>query len=122
MDNKTLRNMAKQYLENGVFDVSGYAMIEKRGVEFLAEDGDMDEDTIREWVKGDGDFDGLSDWAHELGVFYLSASEEFVLRTLDVSTHEQRLRYQAEMSDGEKELFGRLYREMFEEVPDWLKS
>lgn len=121
MNNKQLQEMAKKYLDNGDFTVSGYARIEIAGVKYLAEEGDLEETDINEHIENENDFDGLSDWAHELAITsILPESDIYILQTLDVATHEQRLRYQAEMSEKEKSKFAQYYREIFEEIPAWL--
>lgn len=118
--NEELRTMAKEYLSNGDFDVSGTARIGKAGIEYLAEEGDLVQDDINYWISDRQDYDGLSDWAYELAATTPLIENVFVLKTLDVSDHEQRLRYQAEMCGTEQATFLKLYRGMFGSAPSWL--
>lgn len=39
----------------------------KRGIDYLAEDGDWDQDIIDANVESEEDWDGLEDWATRLG-------------------------------------------------------
>lgn len=118
--NQELRQMAKEYLANGDFGVSGAARIEKAGLEWLAEEGDVEQEDINYWISNRQDYDGLSDWACELAIETPLIKDVFLFKTLDVSDREQRLCYQAEMSADEQARFIALYRKMFDTTPDWL--
>ena len=124
---KDLHEMAQEYLDNGEFDVSGYARIQEAGVKHLLET-EPDQDDINYWVKARDDYDGLGTWAYEIaaGTPLLSNSELFVLKTLDLSENEQRARFVNEMDDADRALFVRLWRELtasefdYTDLVEWL--
>ena len=68
MNNETLRNMAQAALENWLFDEDTDPDGDvNRGLEYLASDGDFDEDVIEAHVTREDDWDGLQEWAKFTG-------------------------------------------------------
>lgn len=68
MNNETLRNMAQAAKVHWLFDEGTDPDGDvKRGIEYLASDGDFDEDVIEAHVTSEDDWDGLQDWAKFYG-------------------------------------------------------
>jgi len=68
IDNEWVQGMARSALDNWLFDedTDPDGQI-KRGLDFLAEEGDWGQDIIDAHLKHRLDWDGLGDWAKYLG-------------------------------------------------------
>ena len=68
VDNNQVRGMAQAYLDNGIFDDDTDPDGDiQAGLQFLAKDGDWDQEAIDGWIDSTNDWDGLEDWAQTLG-------------------------------------------------------
>lgn len=66
--NTQVKEMAREALDNWLFDddTDPDGAI-KRGLDYLASEGDWDQEVIEARLKGTDDWDGLNEWADFLG-------------------------------------------------------